>query len=71
MSILTTILNVSHANKSAKKNVKPNHESHNHKESHQNHSQLLQLKGLNPAEKALKINDENNTEPFGEKNKLL
>jgi hypothetical protein len=71
MSILTTILNVSHANKNAKKNVKPNQESHNHKESHQNQSHLLQLKGLNPAEKALKINDENNTEPFGENNKLL
>jgi len=71
MSILTHILNVSHANKSAKKIVKPNQESHNNKESHQNHNHLCQMRDLNPAEKALKINDENNTEPFGENNKLL
>lgn len=71
MSVLTHILNVNHANKSTKKNVKPNQESLNHKEFHQNHSHLLQTKDLNPAEKALKVNDEKNTEPFGENNKLL
>ena len=71
MSILTTILNVSHANKSAKKIVKHIHESHNHKEFHQNHNHSCQMKDLNPAENALKINNENNTDPFGENNKLL